>query len=124
MQRTGHSTTAGMRSYKRIGEKLRCVTSDVLNSAKKVKTEKAPNTDSSECEPKCSSVDENQFPVCEPQCSNGGNKFPFLVPRTSQSISTLTELNFFSTSLELLLSIAVCKQVSKMKLMTQPPVSI
>ena len=32
-----------MRSYKRIGEKLRCVTSGVLNSARKVKTEKAPN---------------------------------------------------------------------------------
>ena len=35
MQRTRHSTTAGMRSYKRIGEKLRWVTSDVLNSAKR-----------------------------------------------------------------------------------------
>lgn len=31
MQRTGHSTTAGVRSYKRIGEKLKTVTSDVLN---------------------------------------------------------------------------------------------
>ena len=59
MQHTGHSTTAGVRSYKRIGEKLRCVTSDVLNSEKNVKTEEAPNTDSSECTPKCSSVDEN-----------------------------------------------------------------
>ena len=59
MQHTGHSTTAAVRSYKRIGEKLRCVTSDVLNSEKKVKTEEAPNTDSSECTPKCSSVDEN-----------------------------------------------------------------
>ena len=76
MQRTGHSTTAGVRSYKRIGEKFRCVGSDVLNSAKMVKTEEAPNTDSSECKPKCSIVDENQFPVCELQCSNGGNKFP------------------------------------------------
>ena len=76
MQRTGHSTTAGVRSYKRIGEKLRCGTSDVLNSAKKVKTEKAPNTGSSQCEPKCSGVGENQFPVCEPQCSSGENKFP------------------------------------------------
>ena len=47
-----------------------------LTVQKKVKTEEAPNTDSSECESKCSSVDENQFPVCEPQCSNGGNKFP------------------------------------------------
>ena len=54
---------------------VRCVTSDVLNSAKKGQTEKAPNTNSSECEPKCSSVGEKQFPVCEPQCSSGGNRF-------------------------------------------------
>ena len=31
MLRTGHSTTSGVRSYKRIGEKLRTVTSSVLN---------------------------------------------------------------------------------------------
>lgn len=31
MQRTGHSTTSGVRSYKRIGEKLKNITSDVLN---------------------------------------------------------------------------------------------
>ena len=31
MQRTGHSTTSGVRSYKRVGEKLKLVTSDVLN---------------------------------------------------------------------------------------------
>ena len=31
MQRTGHSSTCGVRSYKRVGEKLRTVTSTVLN---------------------------------------------------------------------------------------------
>ena len=31
MQYTGHSTTSGVRSYKRIGEKLKAITSDVLN---------------------------------------------------------------------------------------------
>ena len=41
MQRTGHSTTAGVRSHKRIGEKIRSVTSDVLNCNKKVKTEES-----------------------------------------------------------------------------------
>ena len=38
MHRTGHSTTSGVRSYKRVGEKLRAVTSDVLN---KCESEKA-----------------------------------------------------------------------------------
>ena len=37
MLRTGHSTTSGVRSYKRVGEKLKYVTSDVLNSTKKFK---------------------------------------------------------------------------------------
>ena len=41
MQRTGHSTTAGVRSYKRVGEKLRSITSDVLNCNKKPKTEES-----------------------------------------------------------------------------------
>ena len=31
MDRTGHSTTSGVRAYKRVSEKLREVTSDVLN---------------------------------------------------------------------------------------------
>lgn len=31
MQRTGHSSNTGVRSYKRVGEKLRQITSDVLN---------------------------------------------------------------------------------------------
>ena len=31
MQRTGHSTTSGVRSYKRVGEKLKPVKSDILN---------------------------------------------------------------------------------------------
>lgn len=34
MLRTGHSTTAGVRSYKRVGETLKSVTSDVLNGKK------------------------------------------------------------------------------------------
>ena len=37
MQRTGHSTTAGVHSYKCVGGKLRSVTSDVLNCTKKTK---------------------------------------------------------------------------------------
>ena len=39
MQRTGHSTTTAVRSYKCTGEKLRAVTSDVLNAPKKQKGE-------------------------------------------------------------------------------------
>ena len=35
MQRMGHSSNAGVRSYERIGEKLRTVTSDVLNKGEK-----------------------------------------------------------------------------------------
>ena len=68
------------------------------------KTEKAPNTDSSECEPKCSSVGENQFPVREPQCSNGGNKFSVvnLSGTTNFTTSALNFLTFFP-SLALLL---------------------
>ena len=41
MQRTGQSTTAGVRSYKRVGEKLRSVTSDVLNCNKKAKMQES-----------------------------------------------------------------------------------
>ena len=41
MQRTGHSTTAGVRSYKRVGEKLCSVTSDVLNCTKKTKLDES-----------------------------------------------------------------------------------
>ena len=37
MLRTGHSTTSGVRSYKRVGEKLKSVTFDVLNGTKKFK---------------------------------------------------------------------------------------
>ena len=37
MLRTGHSTTSGVRSYKPFGEKLKSVTSDVLNGDKKLK---------------------------------------------------------------------------------------
>ena len=37
MLRTGHSTTSGVRSYKCVGEKLKSVTSDVLNGTKKFK---------------------------------------------------------------------------------------
>ena len=33
MLRTGHSTSSGVRSYKRVGEKLKGITSDVLNKA-------------------------------------------------------------------------------------------
>ena len=39
---TGHSTTSGVRSYKRVSEQLKDVTSDVLNgvqTAKKAKLE-------------------------------------------------------------------------------------
>ena len=36
MQRTGHSTTAGVRSYKSVGEKLRATTSDALNGSKRI----------------------------------------------------------------------------------------
>ena len=37
MQRTGHSTTSGVRSYKRLGEKLKSMTSDVLNKCENEK---------------------------------------------------------------------------------------
>ena len=33
MLRTGHSTTSGIRHYKRAGEKMKTLTSDVLNGA-------------------------------------------------------------------------------------------
>ena len=63
MQRTGHSTTAGVRSYKRVGEKLRSVTSNVLNCAKKVRTEENQSVDcSSKPEPRNATV-ENKLPV-------------------------------------------------------------
>ena len=40
MQQTGHSTSTGVRSYKRIGEKLKNITSDVLNgSTEKMKSD-------------------------------------------------------------------------------------
>ena len=39
MQWTGHSTTADVHSYKRVGEKLYSVTSNMLNYNKKIKTE-------------------------------------------------------------------------------------
>ena len=42
MQRTGHSTTAGVRSYKRVGEKLKTITSDALNGAKQPKLDMEP----------------------------------------------------------------------------------
>ena len=38
MQRTGHALSA-VRAYKRIGEKLRAVTSDVLNGSVDIKDE-------------------------------------------------------------------------------------
>ena len=66
MQRTGHSTTAGVRSYERVGEKLRSVTSDVLNcSTKKMKTEtKLEKTETKiETKPEPASCAENKFPV-------------------------------------------------------------
>ena len=70
MQRTGHSTTAGVRSYKRVGEKLRSITSDVLNCAKKVKPE-----DGNE------NVKSEERPVSmknTPKTGSGENKFPVL----------------------------------------------
>ena len=39
MLRTGHSTTSGIRHYKRVGEKMKMLTSDVLNGAKRPKSE-------------------------------------------------------------------------------------
>ena len=36
MQRTGYSTTSGMRSYKRIEEKLKAIMSDVLNGSTRI----------------------------------------------------------------------------------------
>ena len=36
MQRTGHSTTSGVRSYKRIREKLKAITSDVSNGSTRI----------------------------------------------------------------------------------------
>ena len=35
MSRTGHSSTDGVRAYKRTSEKLKKMTSDVLNNSKK-----------------------------------------------------------------------------------------
>ena len=69
MQRTGHSTTAGVRSYKRVGEKLRSITSDMLNCAKKVKSEDGnQNVKSEECPASVKNTPntgscENRFPV-------------------------------------------------------------
>ena len=51
MMRTGHSSTSGVRSYKRIGEKLRTVTSEVLNREEKaVCVPKKPKLDLIEAE--------------------------------------------------------------------------
>ena len=36
MMRTGHSSVTGVRSYKRVGEKLRAVTSNVLNGGQEL----------------------------------------------------------------------------------------
>ena len=41
MQRTGHSSTA-VQAYKRIGEKLKAVTSDALNTAGETKQDAMP----------------------------------------------------------------------------------
>ena len=41
MQRTGHSTTAGVHLYKWVGEKLHSITSEILNCNKKPKTEES-----------------------------------------------------------------------------------
>ena len=47
MQRTGHSTTAKVCLYKRVGENLRAIASDVLNGSKRIKVEAA--TDNQHC---------------------------------------------------------------------------
>ena len=59
MQRTGHLTTAGVRSYKRVGENLRSITSDVLNCAKKVKSE-----DNEECPVPVKTTSVNLVSLC------------------------------------------------------------
>ena len=67
------------------------MTSDVLNSARKVKTGKALNTDSSKCKPKCSSEGVHNFPVCDRNAAVMRTNFQSsicLVPPTSQSSST------------------------------------
>ena len=53
MQRTGHSTTSGVRSYKRIGEKLKNITSNVLNGSTG-STEKIGSTEKSLQNAECS----------------------------------------------------------------------
>ena len=54
IQRTGHSSCAGICSYKRVGEKLHALTSDVLNACDSKPNEK-PVCNSKPVEKCCSS---------------------------------------------------------------------
>ena len=53
MQRTGHSSVEGVRSYKRVGERMRTITSDVLN-VKKKKLDEKDEKDDGKCMPNIS----------------------------------------------------------------------
>ena len=65
MQRTGHSTTSGVCLYKRIGEKLKAITSDVLNGSSRTQqqhkvVEKCKESKDQEMESGVSSVDKEK----------------------------------------------------------------
>ena len=89
MLRTGHSTTSGVRSYKRVGEKLRSITSDVFNGAKKFKQD-------SECLKGVKQVGEHVESV------ENGNRFPGAVQPDDKlklpMLSFAGATNFTSTS--------------------------
>ena len=85
---TGHSTTAGVRSYKRIGEKL---TSDVLNSAKRSKLRKLPTQIRANVSPNAAVWVKTSFWSVNHIAAMVGTNFQLLiclVPPTSPSIST------------------------------------
>ena len=65
MQRTGHSASSGVRLYKRIGEKLKNITSEVLNGS----TEKRIKSD-------VPSVAENENPISTATDNKVVSSFP------------------------------------------------
>ncbi len=82
MSRTGHSSTASVRSYKRISESLQDLTSSVLNSGveKKCKTEEEVGSGELLPKPKeCAS----SFPSIE----NPHNEVVFQVPKKTVSLT-------------------------------------
>ena len=67
MQRTGHTSVEGVRSYKRVGERMRMITSDVLNVKRKKlengKDDRKDDGKENKCMPKLDFAGASQFTV-------------------------------------------------------------